>query len=177
MSLVWIDCEMTGLDTNLDTILEIACVVTTADLVVLGSEFCIIHKSKEVMDGMDKWCVDHHGKSGLTERVLSSTTSTKEAEARILAFVKQHIPSKRTAPLAGNTVYMDKMFLMREMPDLIAHLHYRVVDVSTIKELCRRWNPQVFNKAPRKMLEHRAVDDIYESIAELKHYKQHFFIC
>ena len=136
----------------------------------------VIHQSKEVMDGMNEWCVEHHGASGLTKAVLSSNIEMKEAEQSVLAFCQSLIPMANTAPLAGNSVHADKAFLREQMPQLHDFLHYRIVDVSTIKELGYRWFPQKMRKQPKKQLCHRAMDDILESIEELKYYKRKLFI-
>jgi len=135
----------------------------------------IIHQSAEIMENMDDWCKEHHGNSGLTASVLSSKVTTSEAASTILSFLKQHIPEPHIAPLAGNSVHFDKLFLEKEMPSVVEHLHYRIVDVSTIKELVRRWYPEVFNRL-RKNGAHRALQDIHESIDELKYYRQHCFL-
>ncbi|KAJ1739164.1 hypothetical protein LPJ78_005262 [Coemansia sp. RSA 989] len=174
--LVWIDCEMTGLDPLHDTIIEIACVVTDGNLNVLEQgENIVIHQPAAVMDAMGEWCRHHHGESGLTQSVLESKTTMADAEAAVLALVKRHCRDPRTAVLAGNSVHADRAFLSRYMPELTAFLHYRIVDVSSIKELARRWNPQVLAQVPPKQEKHRALDDILESIAELRFYKQHLF--
>ncbi|KAI8320271.1 ribonuclease H-like protein [Martensiomyces pterosporus] len=176
--LVWIDCEMTGLDYDSDTIIEIACVITDGDLNVLEQgEDIVIHQPQEVMDAMNDWCKDHHGGSGLTEKVLGSKVTMAEAEHSVLGLVKRHCSKPRTAILAGNSVHADRAFLVRHMPRLTEHLHYRIVDVSSIKELARRWNPQAYKSAPRKKEAHRALDDILESIDELRYYKEHMFVC
>ncbi|KAJ2629072.1 hypothetical protein H4R22_003537 [Coemansia sp. RSA 1290] len=174
--LVWIDCEMTGLDPLHDTIIEIACVVTDGNLNVLEQgENIVIHQPAAVMDAMGEWCRHHHRESGLTQSVLESKTTMADAEAAVLALVKRHCRDPRTAVLAGNSVHADRTFLSRYMPELTAFLHYRIVDVSSIKELARRWNPQVLAQVPPKQEKHRALDDILESIAELRFYKQHLF--
>ncbi|XP_076465609.1 putative oligoribonuclease [Babylonia areolata] len=173
--LVWVDLEMTGLDVEKDRIIEIACIVTSGNLKVIAEgPNIVINQSKELMDSMNDWCQEHHGKSGLTKSVLESQISTSEAEEKVLAFVRQHTDAG-CAPLAGNSVHMDKMFLQRYMPSLTSHLHYRIVDVSTVKELCRRWYPTEFNSKPKKELAHRALDDIRESIKELQYYRQAIF--
>ncbi|KAJ2448788.1 hypothetical protein EV183_005251 [Coemansia sp. RSA 2336] len=174
--LVWIDCEMTGLDPFHDTIIEIACVVTDGNLNVLEQgESIVIHQPAAVMDAMGEWCQHHHGESGLTQSVLESKTTMADAEAAVLALVKRHCRNPRTAVLAGNSVHSDRVFLSRYMPELTAFLHYRIVDVSSIKELARRWSPQVLAQMPPKKEKHRALDDILESIAELRFYRQHLF--
>lgn len=171
--LVWVDLEMTGLDINTDHIIEMSCVVTDSDLdVVAEGPHIVIHQSNEVMQRMGAWCVQHHGQSGLTQQVLDSKTTLIEAEMIMLQFVKQHTPPKKCV-LAGNSVHADKKFLDKYMPSFMDHLHYRIVDVSSIKELARRWYPCL--EAPAKKGSHRAVDDIYESIEELKFYRQNIF--
>ncbi|KAJ2162234.1 hypothetical protein GGF46_000851 [Coemansia sp. RSA 552] len=175
--MVWIDCEMTGLDPQQDTIIEIACIVTDAELNVLErGDDIVIHQSQQVMDAMGDWCKEHHGHSGLTQSVLASTVTMAEAEASVLALVKRHCPRPRTGVLAGNSVHADRAFLSRYMPKLTAYLHYRIIDVSTVKELARRWNPRVLAAAPAKKTAHRALDDIAESIEELRHYREQLFV-
>ena len=172
--LVWIDLEMSGLDLTRDFILEIACIITTGQLEVLGkSEEIIIHHPQSLLDGMNDWCKQTHSKSGLTQQVLESVVSMEEAEDRILSFIKQYVPSKGTAVMAGNSIHVDKQFLPKDMPSIPAYLHYRLVDVSTVKELCARWYPDVFQQAPAKGASHRALKDIEESIQELAFYRQH----
>ncbi|KNC99168.1 uncharacterized protein SPPG_05422 [Spizellomyces punctatus DAOM BR117] len=174
--LVWIDLEMTGLDLAKDRIIEIACIITDGDLnIVAEGPNLVISQPKELMEGMSQWCIEHHGKSGLTSQVLASNTTTQSATSQVLSFIKSHIPTSNIAHLAGNSIHMDKQFLQKEMPDIINHLHYRIVDVSTIKELVRRWLPEVAQNAPRKGLSHRALDDIRESIQELRYYRQAAF--
>ncbi|KAJ1769642.1 rna exonuclease [Coemansia sp. RSA 1843] len=154
--LVWIDCEMTGLDYAKDSIIEIACVITDGDLNILETgDDIVIHHPKEVMDAMNEWCRLHHGRSGLTQSVLASATTMADAEASVLALVKRHCACPRTAVLAGNSVHADRAFLSRQMPELTSYLHYRIVDVSSIKELARRWNPHVLGAAPAKKETHR----------------------
>ncbi|KAJ3296929.1 Oligoribonuclease, mitochondrial [Rhizoclosmatium sp. JEL0117] len=170
--LVWIDLEMSGLDLKKDRILEIACIITDGDLnVVAESEDLIVRTDKALLDGMDEWCVQHHGQSGLTQSALTSPLSMQQVETQILDFIKLHIPQKNVGVLAGNSVHMDKEFLRKDMPSLLEHLHYRLVDVSTIKELMARWNPRVLAGAPKKKESHRALDDIRESIEELRYYR------
>ncbi|KAF9120461.1 Oligoribonuclease, mitochondrial [Linnemannia hyalina] len=174
-SLVWIDCEMTGLAST-DKLIEIAVIITDDDLnIVAEGPNLIIHQPKEVMDNMNQWCIDHHGASGLTASVLASKISTSEACTQVLQFIKSHIPTARHGILAGNSVHADKVFLEREMSPIIEHLHYRIVDVSTVKELARRWFPTEFENVPRKKEAHRALDDIKESIGELKYYRSSVF--
>ncbi|KAH6828329.1 Polynucleotidyl transferase [Perilla frutescens var. hirtella] len=177
MPLVWIDLEMTGLNIEVDRILEIACVITDGNLnkLVEGPDL-VIHQSKECLDKMGEWCQEHHGESGLTERVLQSTISEQEAEKEVIEFVKRHVDiSTHTALIAGNSVYMDLLFIRKYMPDLAALFSHVTVDVSSVKALCLRWYPRERKKAPQKENKHRAMDDIKESIAELKFYKEHIF--
>ncbi|XP_075227074.1 putative oligoribonuclease isoform X2 [Lycorma delicatula] len=169
--LVWIDMEMTGLDPEKHHILEIACIVTDCNLnVIVESPSIVIHQPDEVLSGMNEWCRIHHGLSGLWRESCRSKISVKEAEDSCLDLVRANTP-QGICPLAGNSVYGDRMFLKKYMPRLDAYLHYRIVDVSTVKELCRRWFPAEYNNAPKKKLAHRSLDDIRESIEELKYYK------
>ena len=164
---------MSGLDPDRCAILEIATIVTDAELEVIAEgPDLVIHHDDAVLDAMDEWCTTHHGQSGLTAAVRASTISLLEAEARTLEFVAEHTAAK-ASPLCGNTIWQDRRFLVKHMPTLDAHLHYRLVDVSTIKELVRRWYPQL--RAPGKSDAHRALDDIRESIAELRFYREHVF--
>ncbi|KAG0197826.1 Oligoribonuclease, mitochondrial [Mortierella sp. GBA30] len=170
-SLVWIDCEMTGLLAT-DKLIEIAVIITDDELnIIAEGPNLIIHQSKETMDNMTQWCIEHHGASGLTAAVLDSKISTNQACDQVIKFIKQHIPEPRHGILAGNSVHADKVFLEREMRPVVDHLHYRIVDVSTVKELARRWYPEQFAKVPEKKGAHRALDDIKESIKELKYYR------
>ncbi|PIA15648.1 REX2, RNA exonuclease 2 [Coemansia reversa NRRL 1564] len=175
--MVWIDCEMTGLDYQHDTIIEIACIITDGELNILETgDDIVIHHPRNVMDAMGDWCRVHHSRSGLTQSVLNSEVSMAEAEAAVLRLVKRHCSRPHTALLAGNSVHADRAFLSRLMPKLTAYLSHRIIDVSSVKELARRWNHQVLQTAPYKKCTHRALDDIVESIEELRHYKKHFFI-
>jgi oligoribonuclease len=175
--LVWIDCEMTGLDLGHDALIEVAALVTDPDLNVLGEGVdVVIHADDELLDGMVEVVREMHGRSGLTEAVRASTVTVAEAEELILAYVKQHVPEPRTAPLCGNSIATDRGFLSRDMPSLDAHLHYRMIDVSSIKELCRRWYPRVYFGQPSKGLAHRALADIRESIRELEYYRRTVFV-
>lgn len=171
--LVWLDMEMTGLYPDSDRVIELACVVTDAHLeVVAEGPVIVVHQSDEVLAGMDKWNTSTHGKSGLTERVRASTVTEAAAETDMIAFLSQYLP-ERTSPICGNSICQDRRFLARHMPQLEAWFHYRNLDVSALKELCKRWRPELaaqFRKAQR----HEALADIYESIDELKFYREHF---
>lgn len=172
--LVWIDMEMSGLDPEQCRILEIATVITDSKLEVLAqSPSMIVHQADEVLDAMDQWCTEHHGKSGLTQAVKDSTLSEEEAMQRTLDLIQAHCP-KGGSPLCGNSVGQDRKFIARWMKPIDAYLHYRIVDVSSIKELARRWYPELppFEKKER----HRALDDILESIAELRYYQERLFV-
>lgn len=172
--LVWVDLEMTGLDPDRDAILEIATLVTTNDLdVVAEGPVFVIRQPSAVLAAMDDWNREHHAASGLIQRVLASTTSVGQAEAETLAFVKRYVP-ERTSPLCGNSVCQDRRFLARHMRSLEAYFHYRNLDVSTVKELVRRWYPSG-PQPPEKRHTHLALDDIRESIEELRFYRQHVF--
>ncbi|MGC4174244.1 oligoribonuclease [Demequina sp.] len=171
-ALVWIDCEMTGLDTVNDALIEVACLVTDAELNVLGDGVSVvIRPSAEAVENMGDFVRQMHTTSGLIND-LDGGVTMEEAQATVLAYVRHHVPVAGKAPLAGNTVGMDKMFLERDMPELMAHLHYRVVDVSSLKELVRRWYPRVFFQAPAKTGGHRALGDIQDSIRELRYYRE-----
>ena len=172
--LVWIDLEMTGLNAETDVILEIATLVTDGELRIVaeGPELAI-HHDAETLSRMDDWNVEHHTASGLLDRVRESEVSVVEAEAVTLAFVASHVAAQ-ASPLCGNSVWQDRRFLVRYMPTLNDHLHYRNIDVSTVKELARRWRPDVL-AGVEKIGAHRALDDIGESVAELRHYRELFF--
>lgn len=173
--LIWIDCEMTGLNVQKCCLLEVACIITDGQLnVIAKGPNIVIHQPDSVLDSMDEWCIQHHGESGLTQQSRESKTSVSEAESELLEFVKKYTPPS-SCPLAGNSVHVDKLFLEQYMPKFLQHLHYRIVDVSTIKELCRRWYPNEYRLAPAKLGGHRALDDIEESIKELKYYRQVIF--
>ncbi|WNV82813.1 oligoribonuclease [Umezawaea sp. Da 62-37] len=175
--LVWIDCEMTGLELGKDALIEIAALVTDADLNVLGDGVdVVIHADEQSLAGMPEVVVEMHAKSGLTEEVRRSAVTIEEAEALVLAYIKEWVPDPRTAPLAGNSIATDRGFIARDMPALDDHLHYRMIDVSSIKELCRRWYPRIYYAQPEKGLSHRALADIRESIRELAYYRRTAFV-
>jgi oligoribonuclease len=176
-NLVWIDCEMTGLDVEKDSLVEIAVLITDSDLKVLDETglSVVIKPRKDSFDQMGDYVTQMHQESGLFE-LLDSGLDIEQAENQILAYVKGFAPEARTAPLAGNSIGTDRMFLNRYMPKLDAHLHYRNVDVSSIKELTRRWYPKVYFQLPKKSGGHRALADIRESIAELRYYRQTVFV-
>ncbi|CAL9618160.1 Oligoribonuclease [Actinosynnema sp. ALI-1.44] len=175
--LVWIDCEMTGLDLGKDALIEIAALVTDAELNVLGEGVdVVIHADDTALDSMPEVVMAMHAKSGLTEEVRRSAVTLADAEAQVLAYIKQWVPDPRTAPLAGNSIATDRGFIARDMPELDAHLHYRMVDVSSIKELARRWYPRIYYAQPEKGLAHRALADIRESIRELAYYRRTAFV-
>jgi oligoribonuclease len=171
--LVWIDMEMSGLVPDRDRILEVAMVVTDADLVtLLEAPVFVIHQPDSVLDAMDSWNKSTHGKSGLVDKVKAATLTEAEAEASLIALLKP-IVAAGTAPLCGNTVHQDRRFMARYMPALDAYLHYRIVDVSTLKELARRWRPDVLQGIAKEG-RHEALADVNESIQELKHYRDRF---
>ncbi|MGH3878728.1 MAG: oligoribonuclease [Actinophytocola sp.] len=176
-NLVWIDCEMTGLDLGKDALIEIAVLVTDSELNILDDGVdVVIHADDDTLDAMPDVVREMHAKSGLTDAVRVSTVSLAEAEKQVLDYVRQHIPEARTAPLCGNSIATDRGFIARDMPALDAHLHYRMVDVSSIKELCRRWYPRIYYAQPDKGLAHRALADIRESIRELIYYRGTAFV-
>ncbi|KAF2097124.1 ribonuclease H-like protein [Rhizodiscina lignyota] len=177
--LVWVDCEMTGLDRDNDSIMQIACFVTDYDLDVLDEDGfeAVIHHSKERLDQMDDWCTSHHAASGLTAACIESTTSADDAAKGLLQYVQLHAPDPRRALLAGNSVHADAAFLRKPPYDVVLrHLHHRILDVSTIKEAARRWVPrEVLAKSPQKKGLHEAREDILESIREAKFYRDVIF--
>jgi oligoribonuclease len=176
-SLVWIDCEMTGLDLGKDALVEIAVLVTDSELNIIDEGVdIVIHADDAVMDTMPDVVREMHANSGLTPLVRASTVTVAEAEAQVLDYVRKHIPDPRTAPLCGNSIATDRGFIARDMPALDAHLHYRMIDVSSIKELCRRWYPRIYYAQPDKGLTHRALADIKESIRELRYYRGTAFV-
>ncbi len=175
--LVWIDCEMTGLDLGKDALVEIAALVTDADLNILGEGVdIVVHADDETLATMPDVVRDMHERSGLTEEVRNSAVSLAEAEQRVLDYLRQHVPDGRSAPLAGNSIATDRGFIARDMPALDEYLHYRMVDVSSIKELCRRWFPRIYYAQPEKGLAHRALADVHESIRELAYYRRTAFV-
>ncbi|WP_418277432.1 oligoribonuclease [Isoptericola jiangsuensis] len=174
--IVWIDCEMTGLDTRADALVEVAAVVTDSELNVLGDGVdVVIRPPAEALEQMNDFVREMHTRSGLLDE-LDAGTTLADAEARVLAYVREHVPDAGKAPLAGNSVGTDKMFLDRDMPELTGHLHYRIIDVSSVKELARRWFPRVYFASPSKDGGHRALADILESIDELRYYREALFV-
>ncbi|WP_019203757.1 oligoribonuclease [Tsukamurella sp. 1534] len=175
--LVWVDCEMTGLDLTSDKLIEIAALVTDGDLNILGEGVdLVIHADDLALATMPPVVTEMHAKSGLTEEVRASTVTVRQAEEAVLAYLREHIDTARTVPLAGNSIGTDRRFISRDMPELDEFLHYRMVDVSSIKELCRRWYPRIYFGQPDKGLAHRALADIRESIRELKYYRSTAFV-
>ena len=171
-NLIWIDLEMTGLVPEKDVIIEIATIVTNADIEILAEgPVMAIHQDDEYLDAMDEWNTRQHGESGLTERVRASRFSITEAEKKTIEFLREHVPAK-ASPMCGNSICQDRRFLYKYMPELVEYFHYRNLDVSTLKELARRWAPRL--PAFEKNSSHLALQDIRDSIAELKHYREHF---
>ncbi|MDP9644470.1 oligoribonuclease [Actinopolyspora lacussalsi] len=175
--LVWIDCEMTGLELGKDALIEIAALVTDADLNILGEGVdIVIHADEETLRTMPEVVREMHDHSGLTEEVRRSTVTLAQAEQRVLEYLREHVPNGRSAPLAGNSIATDRGFIARDMPELDQYLHYRMVDVSSVKELCRRWYPRIYYAQPEKGLAHRALADVRESIRELAYYRRTAFV-
>jgi oligoribonuclease len=172
-NLVWLDCEMSGLDPEKERLLEIAVVVTGPDLTPrIEGPVLVIHQSDDVLDAMDSWNKGTHGRSGLTTKVKASTLDEAEAERQLIEFISRYVP-KQGSPMCGNTIGQDRRFLVKYMPRLEAYFHYRNLDVSTLKELAKRWKPAAYN-AFKKQQAHTALADVYESIEELAHYRQTF---
>jgi oligoribonuclease len=175
--LVWIDCEMTGLDLASDKLIEIAVLVTDGDLNVLGDGVdVVIHADDAALDNMVDVVTRMHTRSGLIDEVRASVVDVPTAEAMVVDYIREHVKQPKTAPLAGNSIATDRGFIARDMPALDDFLHYRMIDVSSIKELCRRWYPRIYFGQPAKGLAHRALADIHESIRELKYYRQTAFV-
>ncbi|HWT71820.1 MAG TPA: oligoribonuclease [Oxalicibacterium sp.] len=172
-NLVWVDMEMTGLDPDTDRIIEVAVVVTDSELNILGEgPVFAIHQPDEVLDKMDAWNKGTHGRSGLIDRVKTSTVTEADAEAALIEFLKKYVPNGKS-PMCGNTICQDRRFMARGMPKLEAFFHYRNLDVSTLKELCKRWKPEIATGF-KKHQKHTALADIIESIEELRYYREHF---
>ena len=175
--LVWIDCEMTGLDLKSDRLIEIAVLVTDADLNILGDGLdVVIHTDDEALSSMVDVVKQMHTRSGLIEEVRVSTVDVATAEQMVLDYIREHVKTAKSAPLCGNSIGTDRGFIARDMPKLDDYLHYRMIDVSSIKELCRRWYPRIYFGQPEKGLAHRALADIHESIRELKYYRSTAFV-
>jgi oligoribonuclease len=171
--LIWLDMEMTGLEPDRDRIIEVAIVITDNQLeTVAEGPVLVVHQPDSILDGMDDWNKNTHGKSGLIDKVKASTLSEAEVAAQLLAFISEHVP-KGVSPMCGNTIHQDRRFMARWMPTLESWFHYRNLDVSTLKELCKRWRPDI-SGGFKKGGKHEALADIYESIDELKYYREHF---
>ena len=172
--LVWMDLEMTGLNPQVDRIIEMATIITDGDLnVIEEGPVMAVKQPQTLLDGMDDWNQSHHSASGLLQRISNEGVAETEAEAMSLAFIEKYV-ERDEAPLCGNTIWQDRRFLSRYMPTLEGYLHYRMIDVSSVKELARRWHPEVYNGFSKKN-EHTALADIRESIGELRYYREHFF--
>lgn len=172
-NLIWIDMEMSGLKSDTDRIIEVALVVTDSQLTVVAeAPVMVVHQSDEVMDGMDSWNKSTHGKSGLIDKVKSSGLTESEVESSMINFLKQHVPPG-VSPMCGNSICQDRRFLARTMPQLESYFHYRNLDVSTLKELAKRWRPEIMAGLTKKS-KHEALSDIYDSIEEMKYYREHF---
>ena len=175
--IVWADCEMTGLDPDRHVLVEIAVVVTDADLTPLDDGIdIVIHATEDELAGMDDFVTKMHADSGLTEQIRESAVGVADAEARVVEYLRKYVPVAGAAPLAGNSIASDRKFISRYMPDLDAFLHYRMIDVSSIKELARRWYPRAYSNQPDKGMQHRALADIRESIRELDYYRRALFV-
>ncbi len=174
-ALVWMDLEMTGLEPERDHIIEMATVITDSELNIISEgPVVVIHQPQELMDSMDEWNTRTHARTGLTERVKLSRVTEREAEIETLDFIQRHVPSN-TAPLCGNSICQDRRFLYKYMPELCAWMHYRNIDVSSIRELAKRWAPELISGLTKRGT-HKALDDIHESIEELKYYREHLFV-
>ncbi|WP_433680270.1 oligoribonuclease [Nocardia sp. CA-119907] len=174
---VWMDCEMTGLRLDSDKLIEVAALVTDSDLNILGEGVdIVIHADDEALAAMPQVVADMHARSGLTDEVRRSTVTLADAEKQVLEYIREYAPTAGTVPLAGNSIATDRGFIARDMPALDSHLHYRMIDVSSIKELCRRWYPRIYFGQPEKGLTHRALTDIKESIRELEYYRRTAFV-
>ena len=175
--LVWMDLEMTGLDATKDVIVEIATLITDDELeIVAEGPDLVVHATEDQLAGMDEVVVDMHTRSGLLNEIRASTVTLEEAGAATLAFIKEHVPEPRTVPLCGNSIGMDRRFLDQHLPDIEHWLHYRSIDVSSVKELVRRWYPGVLGERVQKQGTHRALDDIRESVAEMRFYRDRVFV-
>ncbi|WP_025352299.1 oligoribonuclease [Nocardia nova] len=175
--MVWMDCEMTGLRLDSDKLIEVAALVTDSDLNILGEGVdIVIHADDDALAAMPPVVQEMHAKSGLTEEVRRSTVTMEQAQRQVLDYIREWVPAPGTVPLAGNSIATDRGFIARDMPDLDTYLHYRMIDVSSIKELCRRWYPRIYFGQPEKGLAHRALADIEESIRELRYYRRTAFV-
>lgn len=175
--LVWIDCEMTGLNHNSDRIIEICCIITDGSLGIVDNNCyeSVIHCDRSTLDRMSPWCVEHHGSSGLTQKVLDSNKTREQVEEELLLFIKKYVPEPRTGILSGNSIHMDRLFMLKDFPRVLDHLHYRIVDVSTIMEVSFRHNPELASQQPKKSGAHTARKDILESIRQLRWYMDNYF--
>ncbi|MEK7792222.1 MAG: oligoribonuclease [Pseudomonadota bacterium] len=174
-NLIWVDMEMTGLNPDTDRIIEVALVITDSQLnVVAEGPILVVHQPNEILDGMDKWNKSTHSKSGLIDKIKASKLTEAEVEARMIEFLKLHVPSS-ASPMCGNSICQDRRFMVRTMPQLEAYFHYRNLDVSTLKELVKRWKPGI-SSGLTKESKHEALADIYDSINELKYYREHFIV-
>ena len=175
--LVWMDLEMTGLDHNRDVIVEIATIITDDELAIIAEgPDLVVHQPDDVLAGMDPFVVGMHTRSGLLDAIRASTVSLEEAGTATLDFIRQHVPAAGTVPLCGNSIGTDRRFLTAYLPDIETYLHYRSIDVSSLKELVRRWYPKVRQDRPQKQGSHRALDDIRDSIEELRYYRERVFV-
>ena len=175
--LVWMDLEMTGLDHTSDVIVEIATIITDDDLnIVAEGPDLVVHADDEALAGMDPFVVNMHTKSGLLDQIKASTISLEQAGAQTLDFIREHVPEARTVPLCGNSIGTDRRFLAAALPEIEEYLHYRSIDVSSVKELVKRWYPDLDANRPRGQGSHRALDDIRESVKELAYYREHVFV-